>query len=185
MPVILEYYPLLKQAHVVAVVGSASLFVLRGLAVQGAAAWPMAAPVRYLSYGVDVTLLTAALMLLAGCRAEPRTTIHDLAAEASVAVKSPLTMPPITRTRRPIVGRTRNEARPSSGSVGRGWRAPSPCRPAMVTATTIRASPNSSAGTTRFSITSGEGRSRSRAASGGAWPRKKLSPLPRPTRSNR
>ena len=65
MPVILEYYPLLKQAHVVAVVGSASLFVLRGLAVQGAAAWPMAAPVRYLSYGVDVTLLTAALMLLA------------------------------------------------------------------------------------------------------------------------
>ena len=61
----IEYYPLIKQVHVVAVVASGSLFLVRGLAVQCAAAWTMAAPVRYLSYGIDVILLAAALMLLA------------------------------------------------------------------------------------------------------------------------
>ena len=60
----LEYYPLIKLVHVVAVVASGSLFFLRGLAVQGGAAWAMAAPVRYLSYGIDVILLMAALLLL-------------------------------------------------------------------------------------------------------------------------
>ena len=62
---ILEHYPLIKQIHVVAVLASGSLFLVRGLAVQGAAAWAMAAPVRYLSYGIDVILLAAALLLLA------------------------------------------------------------------------------------------------------------------------
>ena len=61
----LEHYPLIKQVHVVAVLASGSLFLVRGLAVQGAAAWAMAAPVRYLSYGIDVILLAAALLLLA------------------------------------------------------------------------------------------------------------------------
>jgi uncharacterized membrane protein SirB2 len=61
----LEYYPLIKQIHVVAVLASGSLFLVRGLAVQGAAAWAMAPPVRYLSYGIDVILLAAALLLLA------------------------------------------------------------------------------------------------------------------------
>ena len=50
--------------HVAAVVASGSLFLLRGLAVQGGAAWAMARPVRYLSYSIDIVLLTAALMLL-------------------------------------------------------------------------------------------------------------------------
>jgi uncharacterized membrane protein SirB2 len=44
---------------------SGSLFLLRGFAVQGGVAWGMAAPVRFLSYGVDIVLLTAAFMLLA------------------------------------------------------------------------------------------------------------------------
>jgi uncharacterized membrane protein SirB2 len=61
----IEFYPYIKLLHVAAVVTSGSLFLVRGLAVQGGAAWGMAAPVRYLSYGIDIILLTAALMLLA------------------------------------------------------------------------------------------------------------------------
>jgi uncharacterized membrane protein SirB2 len=60
----IEFYPHIKLVHVAAVVASGSLFLLRGLAVQGGAAWGMAAPVRYLSYSIDIALLTAALMLL-------------------------------------------------------------------------------------------------------------------------
>ena len=61
----IEYYANIKLVHVAAVVASGSLFLLRGLAVQGGAAWAMARPVRYLSYSIDIVLLTAALMLLA------------------------------------------------------------------------------------------------------------------------
>jgi len=60
----IEYYANIKLVHVAAVVASGSLFLLRGLAVQGGAAWAMARPVRYLSYSIDIVLLTAALMLL-------------------------------------------------------------------------------------------------------------------------
>jgi len=60
----LEFYPQIKALHVGAVFASGSLFLLRGLAVQADASWGMAAPVRYLSYGIDTVLLTAALMLL-------------------------------------------------------------------------------------------------------------------------
>lgn len=63
--VMLELYPEIKWVHVAAVVASGSLFVLRGLAVQARARWPLAAPVRYLSYGIDTVLLAAALLLLA------------------------------------------------------------------------------------------------------------------------
>lgn len=60
----IEFYPYIKLVHVGAVFASGSLFLLRGLAVQGDMSWGMAAPVRYLSYGIDIVLLTAALMLL-------------------------------------------------------------------------------------------------------------------------
>ncbi|HZD54132.1 MAG TPA: SirB2 family protein [Woeseiaceae bacterium] len=60
----IEFYLQIKWVHVAAVVASGSLFLLRGLAVQAKARWPMAAPVRYLSYSIDTVLLTAALMLL-------------------------------------------------------------------------------------------------------------------------
>lgn len=60
----IEFYPQIKQLHVGAVFASGLLFLLRGLAVQAGAAWGMAAPVRYLSYGIDILLLTAALVLL-------------------------------------------------------------------------------------------------------------------------
>ena len=65
----LEFYPQVKWAHVAAVIASGSLFLLRGLLAQAGAQstagrLAMLAPVRYLSYGVDTVLLTAALMLV-------------------------------------------------------------------------------------------------------------------------
>lgn len=63
----IELYPQIKTVHVAAVISSGSLFLLRGLAVQigECGRLAMAAPVRYLSYGIDTVLLTAALILLA------------------------------------------------------------------------------------------------------------------------
>ncbi len=39
------------------------MFVLRGLAAEAGSGLGMSAPMRYLSYSIDTTLLTAALML--------------------------------------------------------------------------------------------------------------------------
>lgn len=61
----IEFYPQIKLVHVAAVLLSGGLFLLRGLAVQGLGGWGMATPVRFLSYSIDVVLLTAALMLVA------------------------------------------------------------------------------------------------------------------------
>ena len=61
----IEFYPQIKLVHVAAVLLSGGLFLLRGLAVQGGIRWGMATPVRFLSYGIDIVLLSAALMLLA------------------------------------------------------------------------------------------------------------------------
>lgn len=61
----LEYYPQIKHVHVTAVIASGSLLLLRGLLVQARYRhWALAAPMRYLSYAIDTTLLTAALMLV-------------------------------------------------------------------------------------------------------------------------
>lgn len=61
----IEFYPQVKWLHVAMVLCSGGLFLLRGLLVQlGRPQWAMAAPLRYLSYSIDTTLLTAALMLL-------------------------------------------------------------------------------------------------------------------------
>jgi uncharacterized membrane protein SirB2 len=60
----LAYYAQVKWVHVAAVLSSGLLFFLRGLLLQlGAGRLAMFAPVRYLSYGIDTVLLTAALML--------------------------------------------------------------------------------------------------------------------------
>ncbi len=60
-----EFYPQIKWVHIVCVLASGALFALRGLLVQtghgDAAQWT---PLRLLSYSIDTTLLTAALMLL-------------------------------------------------------------------------------------------------------------------------
>lgn len=61
----IEFYPHIKAVHVATVIASGLLFALRGLLVQvGRPRLALAAPVRYLSYAIDTTLLTAALMLL-------------------------------------------------------------------------------------------------------------------------
>ncbi|MGY1457585.1 SirB2 family protein [Luteimonas sp. A534] len=61
----IEFYPQIKWVHVATVLASGLLFALRGLLVQaGRPRLATAAPVRYLSYAIDTTLLTAALMLL-------------------------------------------------------------------------------------------------------------------------
>jgi uncharacterized membrane protein SirB2 len=60
----IEFYPQVRLAHVLAVVASGSLFILRGLLVRaGRADWALARPVRYLSFSIDTALLTAALLL--------------------------------------------------------------------------------------------------------------------------
>jgi uncharacterized membrane protein SirB2 len=60
----IEFYPEVFWVHVAAVIASGSLFSARGLLVQVGSRWGMAAPLRYLSYGIDTVLLTAALMLV-------------------------------------------------------------------------------------------------------------------------
>jgi uncharacterized membrane protein SirB2 len=60
----IEFYPQIFWVHVAAVIASGSLFTVRGILVQVGSRWGMAGPVRYLSYGIDTVLLTAALMLV-------------------------------------------------------------------------------------------------------------------------
>lgn len=59
----IEFYPQIRHVHILMAILSGSVFMLRGLFALTGARWPHAAPVRYLSYAIDTTLLTAALML--------------------------------------------------------------------------------------------------------------------------
>ena len=60
----IEFYPQIRQFHIFVALLSGALFALRGAFVLGGSRWPLALPVRWLSYAVDTALLTAALMLL-------------------------------------------------------------------------------------------------------------------------
>lgn len=60
----IAFYAQIKLVHILTVLFSGGLFALRGAGVLAGQRWPHAAPVRYLSYSIDTTLLTAALMLL-------------------------------------------------------------------------------------------------------------------------
>ncbi|PKM07062.1 MAG: hypothetical protein CVV14_09980 [Gammaproteobacteria bacterium HGW-Gammaproteobacteria-4] len=60
----IAFYAQIKLVHLVAVLLSGALFAVRGIGVLAGQRWPLAAPLRYLSYSIDTTLLTAALMLL-------------------------------------------------------------------------------------------------------------------------
>ena len=60
----IEFYPQIKQFHIFVALLSGSLFALRGTFALAGARWPQALPVKWLSYAVDTSLLTAALMLL-------------------------------------------------------------------------------------------------------------------------
>ena len=63
--VMFEFYPEIKLLHVIAAIASGSLFLFRGAVVNWGSNWGMIAPIRYLSYAIDIVLLTAALLLLA------------------------------------------------------------------------------------------------------------------------
>ena len=66
------YYLQIRTVHVAAALASGCLFLLRGLALNGfSARWPKALPVRVLSWTIDTTLLTAALMLMTIVRQYP------------------------------------------------------------------------------------------------------------------
>ncbi|WP_133477569.1 SirB2 family protein [Cognatilysobacter segetis] len=59
----IEFYPQIKAVHIAMVLASGLLFALRGAGVLAGMHWPMRLPVKLLSYTIDTTLLTAALML--------------------------------------------------------------------------------------------------------------------------
>lgn len=61
--VVEAFYAEIRAVHIATVLASGGLFALRGLLLNLGQRWVMAAPVRYLSYAIDTTLLTAALML--------------------------------------------------------------------------------------------------------------------------
>jgi uncharacterized membrane protein SirB2 len=61
----IEFYPQIKFAHVLCVMLSGSLFALRGMMMLAGSRLANHAALRYLSYAIDTTLLTAALMLVA------------------------------------------------------------------------------------------------------------------------
>ena len=59
----LEFYPQIKFVHVLCVVLSGSLFFVRGVLMLAGARAANHVALRRLSYAIDTTLLTAALML--------------------------------------------------------------------------------------------------------------------------
>ena len=60
----IEFYPEIKAVHVGAVIVSGSLFATRGSLMLARSPLANHAALRYLSYAIDTTLLTAALMLV-------------------------------------------------------------------------------------------------------------------------
>jgi uncharacterized membrane protein SirB2 len=63
---VIEFYGPIRNVHIAAVLTSGALFLLRALLVQcGRSGLALAAAPRLLSYAVDTTLLTAAVMLVA------------------------------------------------------------------------------------------------------------------------
>ena len=60
----IAFYPQIKQFHIFIALLSGTLFAVRGASALAGARWPQALPVKWLSYAVDTTLLTAAMMLL-------------------------------------------------------------------------------------------------------------------------
>ena len=59
-----EYYLSIKWLHIVCVMSSGTLFALRGLLVLAGQGFGNHVALRWLSYAIDTTLLTTALMLI-------------------------------------------------------------------------------------------------------------------------
>ncbi len=61
---VIEFYPQIRWVHILCVILSGSLFALRGVLVLADSKHGNRALLRWLSYAIDATLLTAALMLM-------------------------------------------------------------------------------------------------------------------------
>lgn len=59
----MDPYDTLRTTHLLAVAASGSLFALRTGAALAGAAWPLHAPLRWLSYSIDTVLLGAGVAL--------------------------------------------------------------------------------------------------------------------------
>ena len=67
-----EFYLPIRHVHIAAVLTSGALLFARGFALNlTGARWPLAWPLRYLSWTVDSVLLTAALMLMTIVHQDP------------------------------------------------------------------------------------------------------------------
>ncbi|SFN68625.1 SirB2 family protein [Dokdonella immobilis] len=60
----IEFYPQIKFVHILCVILSGSLFTLRGVLMLLRSRFTNHVALRMLSYAIDTTLLTAALMLI-------------------------------------------------------------------------------------------------------------------------
>lgn len=60
----IEFYPQIKFVHILCVILSGSLFTLRGILMLVRSRYTNHVALRMLSYVIDTTLLTAALMLI-------------------------------------------------------------------------------------------------------------------------
>jgi uncharacterized membrane protein SirB2 len=60
----IEFYPQIKFVHILCVILSGSLFALRGILMLAHSRYTNHVALRMLSYAIDTTLLTAALMLI-------------------------------------------------------------------------------------------------------------------------
>jgi uncharacterized membrane protein SirB2 len=66
------FYLEIRAVHIGSALTSGALFLLRALAFNlSGAGWPLAAPVRWLSWTIDTVLLTAALMLMTVVHQDP------------------------------------------------------------------------------------------------------------------
>lgn len=68
---LIEFYPALRHVHIGLALTSGGLFLLRGVGALAGARWPLAAPARHLSMGIDTLLLAAAIGLLWMLRLNP------------------------------------------------------------------------------------------------------------------
>jgi len=64
LEIVIEFYPQIRFVHIAAVILSGSLFMLRGVLMLAKSRWTNYPALRWLSYAIDTTLLTAALMLV-------------------------------------------------------------------------------------------------------------------------
>jgi uncharacterized membrane protein SirB2 len=67
----IEFYPQIKSVHILSVILSGSLFMLRGILMLARSRAANHAGLRYASYAIDTILLTSALMLVSVLHAYP------------------------------------------------------------------------------------------------------------------